>query len=212
MKTKIYVLLDKDGVIRYVGKTIRSLERRLSGHIYEVRRREQCHRANWIRKCLSEGYRPTIQLLEEVEGDGNAEEIYWIKFFWDAGLGLVNGTDGGDGILNPSPETIAKMSLAKIGKKLSPEHRAKLSLARMGHKVSLETRAKLSLAQKGKACPSRKHSLEASARASVALMGNKNNSGCKNFLGHHHSAETKAKISLTKRKKNHGEDIQSQTN
>jgi len=133
METKIYLLLDSNNSIRYVGKTIRDLRRRLSNHLCEAKREGNNHRANWIRKCLSEGYMPTIQLLEEVDGDGCQEEIFWIKFFRDAGLNLVNETDGGEGTLGRIPF-------------FSEEHRRKLSESRKGkgHPQSKETRRKIS--------------------------------------------------------------------
>lgn len=166
MKTKIYTLLDKDGVIHYVGKTVQRLEHRLSVHICHARMGHESpnHRMNWIRKCLSEGYVPTIRLLEEVEGDGCQEEISYIKFFRDSGLDLVNGTDGGDGSLgnknalghHHSDESRAKISIARKGRKASAEARAAMSLGHMGNKSNLgrslptETRAKMSAAHKGK--------------------------------------------------------------
>ncbi len=167
--TKIYVLLDKNNVVRYVGKTIKSLEHRLRLHLCDAKR-ENNHRANWIRKCLSEGYAPTIQLIEEVGGDGCEKEMYWIKFFREEGLNLVNVTDGGDGIIGyrHSHESRAKMSLAQMGnkkwlgrhhsqeyksrmsqllknRKFSPETRAKISMAKLGKKLPTETKSKMSL-------------------------------------------------------------------
>lgn len=38
MKTKIYVLCEPDGKIRYVGRTVNSLEKRLIAHLGESRR------------------------------------------------------------------------------------------------------------------------------------------------------------------------------
>ena len=48
-----------------------------------------------------------------------------------------------------TPETIARMSAIKTGKKLSAETRAKISASHVGRKFSPETRAKLSLSNRG---------------------------------------------------------------
>lgn len=45
---------------------------------------------------------------------------------------LVNGTDGGDGCHNPTPETRAKMGSGMRGERHSKEARAKMSASRIG--------------------------------------------------------------------------------
>jgi len=75
-----------------------------------------------------------------------------------------------------SPETIAKMRIANIGKggyfkgkKLTKEHREAISNGLRGHKISDEVKQKISIANKGKS----------------------------HRVGYHHSEETKRKISLS---------------
>ena len=46
MKTKIYVLLDPNGKIRYVGKTGEALERRLRKDLGEAKRGGKTHKCN----------------------------------------------------------------------------------------------------------------------------------------------------------------------
>jgi len=185
VKTKIYVLCEPSGEIRYVGKTIRLLGERLRFHLYEARKGVKNHRCNWIRSLFSKGFLPISQLIGEVEGNGSREEIAWIKYFRDEGLNLVNETDGGEGTLGcrkgighiVSSETRAKLSVAEkgsrnhfFGKHHSPETLAKMSMALKGRRNPLfgkhrspETRAKLSAANKG-----RRPSSEARAKMSVA--------------------------------------------
>lgn len=84
-----------------------------------------------------------------------------------------------------SPEHRAKLSAAKLGKRLpqkttdaaalvnrgkerTPETKAKISAANKGRRLSPETRAKMSVAKKG-----RKHSAESNAKRSIALKGRK---------------------------------------
>lgn len=61
--------------------------------------------------------------------------------------GLIPWHKGKKGIY--SQETLDKMRLAKIGKKLSKEHKLKMSLARKGHITSDETRIKISASLRG---------------------------------------------------------------
>jgi plasmid stability protein len=87
-----------------------------------------------------------------------------------------------------SPETRIKISAAHIGRKLSAEHRAEISAALTGRKRSPEAIMKGILANTGK-----KRSPEICAKFSALRMGNKN------LLGHHHSDETKRKMSVAHR-------------
>lgn len=152
MKTRIYALRDNHW-IRYVGKTIKSLEERLSGHMKDARdKNNKNYKCNWIRTMLLRGQIPRITLIEEVEGDGNEEEIKWIKFFRKGGVNLTNITGGGQGHPH-TKESRLKISNARKGKGVgwhhTPEARAKMSISRRGHFVSIETRQKVSAAQRG---------------------------------------------------------------
>jgi hypothetical protein len=97
----IYVLKDPtDSQIRYVGKTEKTLETRLSGHISEAKRRKVlCHKNNWVYSLLLKGLRPIIQLIETVpyDQDWQEREKYWIKYYRELGYDLTNSTDGGIG-------------------------------------------------------------------------------------------------------------------
>jgi hypothetical protein len=74
------------------------------------------------------------------------------------GMGSYNLTAGGDGCLNPCPETRQRMSAAKKGVfKLSPEHKAKLLASKLGKpgnrkgaKLTVEQRAQRCVAQKAR--------------------------------------------------------------
>ncbi len=167
MVAKIYVLCEPDGEIRYIGKTSYPLAKRLAWHLREARRSASNHRLCWIRSVMSRGYLPGIVLIGEVAGDGNAEEIAWIKYGRQEGWRLVNGTDGGEGTVGKSADALRKISIANKGKTMSPEARKKISDANkgrvksaeeikklkaslMGHIISAETRRKISESKKGK--------------------------------------------------------------
>ena len=144
MKTKIYILCDPDGKIRYVGKTIKKyLSSRLTAHLWEARCGAKNHRCNWIRSILSKGYIPSISLIGEVKGNGCKEEIAWIKYFRDEGIKLVNGTDGGEGQhgVIVSKETREKRRIQATGKTASLSTRRKLrNIARNNPKQMIRWR------------------------------------------------------------------------
>lgn len=117
----IYAMADpRTDTVRYVGITQYDLSIRLSQHVSEARKNKQRRknrRTNWIRYLLSLGIKPSISLLEKCSmSDWKERERYWIEKYRADGADLVNGCDGGTGVLNPTPETLAKMSAIKIGK------------------------------------------------------------------------------------------------
>jgi len=83
--TLIYALRDGRW-IKYVGKTCKALEWRLSSHLTAARRGDASHRGRGIRKMLQEGRLPTITLIQVVNGGGNKEEIAWIAYFRSYGM------------------------------------------------------------------------------------------------------------------------------
>jgi plasmid stability protein len=93
---------------------------------------------------------------------------------------LVNLTDGGEGISNPSVETRKKLAKATLGNKNmlgknhSKETKAKISAAKMGHSVSMETRAKLSAHFSGR--ERRPMSAETKTKISVAQKAKRSKS------------------------------------
>ena len=192
MKTKIYVLTEPDGEIRYIGKTSASLKHRLCGHISKARFRATTHKDRWICSVLKKGFLPQVQLLNEVEGDGNREEIAWIAYGRSKGWKLTNQTDGGEGMSNPSKELRFRLSEANKGKTFSFEHRRKLSEARKARKKSIfpnsETRQKMSIAHTAII-----FGPETRRKISNALKGNKN------AMGYICSSEHRHKISEAKK-------------
>lgn len=164
--------------MRYIGKADNPTQRfydhlATAGH--------KTHRGHWISSILSQGLVPEMQILFEIPQEGwQRIEKQFIRIYRQLGVSLVNGTDGGDGLSNPSEETRAKMSAAQKKRICSPETREKIRMAG----ISPETRAKISAAHKG-----RKRSPETCAKIRAAKMGTK------------HSPETIAKISASKKGK-----------
>ncbi|MBU8540834.1 NUMOD3 domain-containing DNA-binding protein [Falsiroseomonas tokyonensis] len=182
--TRIYVLTDpRDGAVRYVGKTIKTLSARLSGHVsLALVRKAKTHTANWIRALNAEGLRPKIAEVDRCCCAGWADlECAWIARYRAEGANLTNTTAGGAGDPARSPEVRAKF--AAIARARSPETRALLSAAskrRPPH--SIEARKKMSEAAR---------SIAPEVRKRVGQMA----------VGKRHSDETKAKMSAAKQGK-----------
>jgi NUMOD3 motif len=133
---------------------------------------------------------------------------------------LTNLTAGGEGVVGAvrSPETCARISAAKKGKKLSEEAKRKMSAVRTGRKHSDETKKKMSIAQKGRTFTdeqrrkmSESHrrrpppSAEARKAAADARRGLKMSPRLAEILravhlGAKRSDETRAKISAARRR------------
>ena len=130
VETLIYVLKDPETkVIRYVGKTVHTLQRRLSQHLYDSRTKEKRnHRLNWIKKIVDKGQLPIIEEIDKCKWNESQErEQYWIKFYRESNIDLINETDGGEGNLNyhKSKETIEKCKQSQR-KKLPQIHQYSL--------------------------------------------------------------------------------------
>ena len=163
----IYVLKHPETLeVRYVGKTVRSLSRRLGNHIANAKgNKHNKHLSNWIISILNLGKRPIIELVETCPYNiWQQREQFWISQFPN----LINLTEGGDGCKGfiHCPETIEKIRKAKLGTKhsqefkdnmskrlkgvpLSQNHKDKIGLANKGRLASEETKRKLSEAHKG---------------------------------------------------------------
>lgn len=167
---------------RYIGKTIRTLNTRLRDHHTEAKGKAKHHRATWIRSVLDAGATLIIKDFEhyfyfdreELKRVGSGPEKKWIASGREQGYDLVNGTDGGEGVVGYTytDEARAKMSAAKKGKPLSSEHCAKLSAALIGNQYALGMR----------------HTPETKAKMSEQRKGNQHR------LGIPHTEETKAKL------------------
>ncbi len=94
----IYVLTDPTtGRPRYVGRTSKSVDERLSSHLTDARAKSNRSRGSakilWIRSLLRQNMRPLIRSVEVVEpADASAREAAWIRDLRRAGEDLTNGS------------------------------------------------------------------------------------------------------------------------
>jgi group I intron endonuclease len=141
MSYSIYMLAHPvTGEARYVGKTVRSLARRFTEHRCTSSRRIT-RLSSWWKNLSKQGLEPTIHLIEshETEQELNDGEAFWIANLRSVGAKILNHTDGGEGQKGNthSPETRAKLSALKMGKKMpefTQEHKDRIGAANKGKK------------------------------------------------------------------------------
>lgn len=179
MKATIYVLCHPiTSEVRYVGKTVKSLESRFAMHVnYAFNRGSKTHVANWMRSL---GVLPDVRALAVVDGDGCQAEQGIIAFYRAKGYRLTNLTAGGEGLTGRvcPPEQRKQISESNKGRVFTEEHKAKMRAARIGVKH-------------------RPRSAEFCAKQSAAMQGNTR------ALGVKHSAETKLKMSAAQKGRKH---------
>lgn len=137
----VYVDCKPDGTPFYIGKGNQARLKNLT---------RNSHHSN-ICKKYPDWYRGLV--FAGSEKDCNTKEIELIKKYGRNDLNqgfLVNYTDGGEGMSNPSKETLEKLSKKRKGRITSDEAKRKLSIAHKGKTLSADHKEKLSLAKKGK--------------------------------------------------------------
>jgi hypothetical protein len=160
MIISIYALFDPrfPEIIRYVGKTEKSLHHRLNRHLSDAKRGIKNHRCNWIRSLLDAGLIPTIKLLE-IASEDNWKDCER-RLIFENSKTITNCTIGGEGLCNPPVEVREKISKANKGRFLgikkpqrSTSHCLAISLSNKGvskPKHSEETKKKISEKTKGR--------------------------------------------------------------
>ncbi len=176
---KIYELISPiDNKPFYVGKTINSLENRLSKHfsktISKIKYDKKLSKNEYfIKKLISLSLKELIiiKLIEECSVEIiNEREIFWISEYRKI-FKLTNLTEGGDGGsgCKHTIESLKKMSENRKGKYCGVEHH------NYGKKISYETWFKLSYISKhDNPNIGKKHSKETKEKISYANSGEKN--------------------------------------
>jgi hypothetical protein len=156
LTTFIYALTDpRTGAVRYVGKTAVSPRERLCNHISEARNGRKTHllRCVWIAELLLAGLKPIMSILDTVSdgGDWQASEKHWISHYRATDCDLLNVTHGGNGSSGLSPETRAKVSAARLGKKKSPLTIERMRAAQKGRTFTPEQKARIAATLRARA-------------------------------------------------------------
>lgn len=193
----IYVLLDENDKIRYVGRTFNPLYVRLSQHIYRAKKGDSNHKDNWIRQMMRSGYLPKIRLIEIVDESCHVQkEIEWITFFRNLKLRLVNQTNGGEGH-DQTEETKLKISSTLKGTKFSKERRIRYLNSWKNKKMSRKAIDAARLVNTG-----RVHTPEQIEKIRQGSLGRKHTEEAKEKLrifhtGRHPSPETLEKLRIS---------------
>lgn len=220
MSFSVYCLADpRTSEVRYVGYS-KYPEARFASHCKDI---SNTHKARWVAKLHREaGLVPvlSVQCIVETAAEAKRIEVALIALYKSRGVRLTNGTAGGDGVVDPTPEAREKHASAIRGKPLqfTAEHRKALSEARQrllasgwsfSHKD--DTKARISVAMLGR--PSthdvaggnnpffrKTHSEETRRQISVAKKG-KGRGEHNAFFGHRHSEQARIKMCRSQRRR-----------
>ena len=117
MKTYIYILQDpRNSLVKYVGKSNNPSRRYRAHLVYTPKNKSYCH--NWIQSLKKKGLKPIMTVIDEVTGDWEWLEQYWIEQFKHWGFVLTNHTKGGDGAYGAGQWNNEPVSLFTIEGKL----------------------------------------------------------------------------------------------
>ena len=156
------------GEVKYVGKTI-DPKSRLRHHIKDAKSgRRNNLSCNWVKSLLKLGLQPKMDIIDEIKGDWEWLEVYWISQFKTWGFNLKNLTEGGDSNPMSNPISRKKLSNKLKGRVRSKKHCDAISNAKKGISV---------------------HTKESKEKISEKTKGNKNP-----FYGKKHSEENKKKM------------------
>ena len=172
--TFIYTLADPvTKEVRYVGKTVKTLSQRLTGHIYSSKK-ESNHRANWIKSLLRVGRKPLIEYLDICSWDESQKlEIYWISQFISWGFNLINLTEGGEGNLGGNISVENKRKLIAANRKEIYQYDKEGNFIRSFSSLSEAARClKMKSIGKISSCASGKRRLSGDCRWSYSKLEN----------------------------------------
>ena len=185
----IYVITNKLNGKQYVGQTRRLLEVRINEHKRNISKGGSAIESA-IQKYDWENF--TVEVLEVCPVEMlNKREIFWIRELNSKAPNGYNMTDGGEGLVNPSAETRAKMSAnhPDVSGERNPNY---------GKKTPPETCAKISVANKGKTKGQKRKPFSEKHKANISA-NHADVSGEKNpNYGKKASPETLAKMSEAK--------------
>jgi len=185
----IYKIQNKINGKIYIGQTIRTLKKRINGHLNQTRC-YRIHRA--LLKYDIDNFDISILATAKTIEELNILEEKYIEEYNSLSPNGYNLTTGGKN-RTPSEEAKRKMSESRKGYKLTEEAKRKISDFRKGRKLTEETRRKISESLRGE-----KHYLYGK-RLSEEHKRNLSES----LRGHKATEETRRRMSESRRGENH---------
>jgi group I intron endonuclease len=115
--TYIYALSDPTtNVVKYIGKSINP-DQRLGEHIKSGRKLKRTNLVNnWINSLLKKDLKPKMDIIDEIDGEWEWLEQYWVGQFKCWGFNIKNMTAGGD--YNPMTNMEARKKVSNYMKNL----------------------------------------------------------------------------------------------
>lgn len=127
MKNYIYVIKDPDtDEVVYVGKT-KNPERRYKDHTRRCIGKYRSLLDRWKNELLKSNRLPKMNIIKECD---STDVDFWEKYYiseYRKSQKILNMTDGGDGLQNPSDEVRRKIGEKSKGRILNKESRKKIS-------------------------------------------------------------------------------------
>ena len=193
MLGRIYLIINTVNGKKYVGQTIKPVEKRLKEHLkaafIENRRTIIC---SAIRKYGKDNFSVICVQDNIAIDDLDIAEQYWVKYYDTFSKNGYNATSGGNQC-RISDETKLKISAALKGKPKSEEHKKKMSEAQKGINIgSLNS------------FYGKTHSEKTIEKIKETLKGQMNGEN-NPFYGKHHSEESLKKMSISHIGKQAGE-------
>lgn len=110
----IYGLVDPEtGLLRYVGQAVEP-EKRLRQHLAPWNLERRSWKNSWLKSLGQRSLEPKLEILQVVPAaEADNAERWWIAAWKPSGW-LTNGTDGGDGLRNPSAEVRGRIGWRKF--------------------------------------------------------------------------------------------------
>ncbi len=108
------------GLVKYIGKTVKSLRVRWKEHIWEADKYHlKSHKSNWIRKLNRLNLEPIIEMIEICPWNLSQErEKYWISYYRNINPKLCNETQGGEGNLGRVVTIETRLKISNSHKKI----------------------------------------------------------------------------------------------
>jgi group I intron endonuclease len=174
IKTYIYILIDpRDNLIKYVGKTINPSVR-FNTYIKQAKKGKRNNLViNWVKSLLKLDLKPNMEIMDEIDGEWEWLEQYWISQFKTWGFTLKNMTEGGDA--NPMDNLDVRIKISNHMKNIfrNDEWGKNISISKKGVKIhSDEQKLKYSKNNSGEGNPmyNKKHTNEALSKMKLVVL------------------------------------------